>query len=282
MQKLTSLIVTGCFGTCLAIFSSAGLAQWDPFLRDVPLLPDGSPDMNAPAPRKADGTLDLSGTWNWIHYNPGGVQGRSVGVPVEPPPGVAPYATFWDQGFGYADGLPYQDWAREERERRVANFGVENPDSHCLPLGHMQFHTHNQPREIIQSEDRLIILYEASAGVREIFLDGRSLPEQGSALPYWYGYSVGHWEGDTLVVVSNNFRDNGWLDFYGSPTTDKLFITERFNRPTYGKLEIDIIIEDPGAYTEPFGLRVDQAILPGEQLIEWVCENEQSVQYFNQ
>ncbi len=83
-------------------------------------------------------------------------------------------------------------------------------------------------------------------------------------------------------MESNNFKDNGWLDFYGSPTTDQLHITERFNRPTYGKLEIDIVIDDPGAYTEPFGLRVDQEIMPGEVLIEWVCENEQSVQYFNQ
>lgn len=277
---MTRFILLMTFITSLSLSPSV-LAQWPTHMDGVPLRADGSPDLDAPAPRTLDGKPDFSGTWNLIRHQATGEQGRPIGPPGQPPEGVPPYATFWDQGFGFENGLPYQDWAREVREERVANFGIENPDSHCLPLGHMQFHTHPQPREIIQSQNRMVILYEASAGVREIFMDGRSLPPQGQALPYWYGYSVGHWEGDTLVVESNNFRDNGWLDFYGSPTTDQLVITERFHRPTFGKLEIDITIDDPGAYTEPFDLRVEQSIMPGEQLIEWVCENEQSTRYFD-
>tara|TARA_R110002096_G_scaffold85769_8_gene197331 strand:+ start:25062 stop:25928 length:867 start_codon:yes stop_codon:yes gene_type:complete len=265
-----------------ACFSTAALAQWPLHMDGVPLLPDGTPDLNAPAPRTLDGKPDLSGVWDFPFPHQSGEQGRPVGEPRQPPPGVAPYATFWDQGFGFENGLPYQPWAREKRAERMANNGIENPDSFCLPLGHMQFHTHPQPNEIIQSENRLVILYEASAGVREIFLDGRPLPPQGEPLPTWYGYSVGHWEGDTLVVQTNNFRGDGWLDFNGSPTTEQLVITERFRRVSYGRLELDINIDDPGAYTEDFDLRINFDIMPGDSLIEWVCENEASVQYFSQ
>lgn len=262
------------------LFSGPIFAQWPYYLDPgTPLLPDGTVDMDAPAPRTIDGKIDFTGTWNFINQKRGGEQGRNVGDPVTPPPGVPPYATFWDQGFGFENGLPYLPWAREKRAERMANHGIENPDSYCLPLGHMQFHTHNQPRDIVQGEDRLAIIYEASAGVRQIFMDGRPMPDD-SSLEWWYGYSVGHWEGDVLVVETTKFRGDGWIDFNGSPATDQLRTIERFNRPTFGKLEIDITIDDPGAYTEPFTIRVEQSIMPGENLIEWVCENEQSTQYF--
>ncbi|PCJ42816.1 MAG: hypothetical protein COA71_04765 [SAR86 cluster bacterium] len=278
-----SLTVRVFFTAALFILAMPASAQWPYYLvPGTPLLADGSVDLDAPAPRTADGNPNFSGTWNSIRHNQSGEQGRNVGEPETPPAGVPPYATFWDQGFGFENGLPYQPWALEKRTERMANNGIENPDSYCLPLGHMQFHTHNQPREIVQSPDRLVIIYEASAGVRQIFTDGRSLPAQGDPLPTWYGYSVGHWDGDTLVVETNNFRGDGWLDFNGSPTTDQLITIERFNRSTFGKIEIDVTIDDPGAYTELFSLRVEHSIMPDENLIEWVCENEQSTQYFNQ
>ena len=260
--------------------STPAFTQWSLYMDGVPLLADKSPDFNAPAPTALDGYPDLSGTWNFTDTYQKGVQGRPVGEPKTPPPGVPPYATFWDQGFGFENGLPYQPWAREIREERIANHGIENPDSYCLPLGYMQFHTHPQPFEIIQAPDRLIILYEASAGVREVFLDGRALPPLGEPIPTWYGYSVGYWEDNTLVVTTNNFRNDGWLDFNGSPTTEQLVITERFRRVSYGKIELDITIDDPGAYTEIFNLRADFTIMPGDSLIEWVCDSENSSQYF--
>lgn len=266
---------------------STAHAQWAIHMDGVPLLEDGSPDFEAPAQQTLDGHPNLSGTWDYPDpYDTGPLpfstenQGRPVSGPRTPPPGVAPYAVFWDQGFGFENGLPFQPWARAKKEERVANHGIDNPDSHCLPLGFMQFHTHNQPFEIIQSENRIAILYEASSGVREIFLDGRKLPDLGEVFPTWYGYSVGHWEGDTLVVVSNNFRGDGWLDFDGSPTTEQLVITERFRRVNYGKIELDVTIDDPGAYTEPFDLRLDFRAMPGDSLIEWVCDNEFSTQFF--
>jgi len=274
-------IITALIGF-YAFASTPASAQWPLHMDGVPLLADGTPDLNAPTPRTLDGKPDLSGTWTKIRNAPrGGEQGRPVGEPFQPPPGVPPYATFWDQGFGFEGGLPYQPWARQVREERMIDNGADNPDSYCLPLGHMQFHTHGQPREIIQSPGQIVMLYEASAGIRQIFMDGRSLPDN-DPIEWWYGYSVGRWEGDTLVVETTNFRDEGWLDFNGSPTTVQLKTTERFTRVSYGKMEIDITIDDPGAYTEPFSLRVEHRIMPGENLIEWVCENEQSTQYFNQ
>jgi hypothetical protein len=87
---------------------------------------------------------------------------------------------------------------------------------------------------------------------------------------------VGRWEGDELVVHTNNLRDDGWLDVRGSPLTDQAFIVERIRRPSYGKLEIDITIEDPKAYTRPFTVRVNHQIDPDNEIIEFVCnENQQ-------
>ena len=105
--------------------------------------------------------------------------------------------------------------ARELRDARVADNMKDNPDANCLPLGHMQLHLHPQPRKIIQLEDLIVIIWEANYGLRQIFLDGRSLPDN-DPLPWWYGYSIGHWDGDTLVVETAGLRDGGWLDVSGS------------------------------------------------------------------
>jgi hypothetical protein len=150
-------------------------------------------------------------------------------------------------------------------------------------MGIMQFHEHPQPRKIIQTPDVLVILYEGNAGVRQIFTDGRALPANDPQ-PWWYGYSVGRWEGDTLVVRSNGFRDGGWLDIDGSPMTDAATVTERFRRLNYGTLKIDVTIDDPKAYTAPFTVRVNQKLMVDErldaELIEFICqENERDVKH---
>src|SRR5690606_32506152 len=155
------------------------------------------------------------------------------------PEGTPPPATFWDIGANIEGGAPYTDWARAVRAERMASNSKDNPDAHCLPMGHMQFHLHPQPRKIIQTPDVMVILYEGNAGIRQIFLDGRPLPGP-DALPWWYGYSVGHWEDDELVVTTTGFRDDVWLDVNGSPLTSSGKIVERFRRPTYGKIEIDV------------------------------------------
>jgi hypothetical protein len=107
-------------------------------------------------------------------------------------------------------------------------------------------------------------------GVRQIFTDGRKVPDDDPQ-PWWYGYSVGHWDGDTLVVETSGFRDDQWLDVFGTPLTDAGKMTERFRRPTYGRMEIDVTIEDPKAYTKPWTVRVNQRIMPDQELLEFVC-----------
>ena len=256
-------------------------AQWSPYpTLGAPRTADGEVNLEGPAPRTADGKPDLSGIWTFMRRGESGEQGRPIGEPVEPLPGAPPFTNFWDTGFGFEGGLPFRPWARELREQRMAENSKDNPDSYCLPLGHMQFHTQLQPRKMIQTPEVIVILYEASAGVRQIFTDGRPLPDN-DPLPWWYGYSVGSWEGDTLVVETSHLHDDGWIDYNGSPLTDEATIIERFRRLNYGSMEIDVTINDPKAYTEPFTVRVEQRIMPDTNLIEWVCENEKSTRYFD-
>ena len=152
----------------------------------------------------------------------------------------------------------------------------DNPDANCLPLGITQFHMQPQPRKIIQTPKLIAIVYESNYGLRYIYMDGRRLPPQGEPQPWWYGYSVGRWDGDALVVETNNLRNDGWLDVEGSPLTNQALIFERFRRPIFGKLEIDVTIEDSKAYTKPFTVRINQRVSPDEEPIEFVCnENQQ-------
>jgi hypothetical protein len=138
----------------------------------------------------------------------------------------------------------------------------------------MQLHTHSQPRKIVQTKDLILIIYEANAGVRQIFMDGRPAPGNDPQ-PWWFGYARGWWEGDTLVVETTNFRDDGWLDVNGAPLTSEGKLIERFRRPNFGTLEIDVTIDDPKAYTRPWTVRVNQRLLVDTELIEFVClENE--------
>jgi hypothetical protein len=150
-------------------------------------------------------------------------------------------------------------------------------------MGFMQLHGHPQPRKIVQTPGLIVIMYEGNQGLRQIFTDGRKLPEVTEDLqPWWYGYSVGRWEKDTLVVESVGFIDDGWLDVYGSPFTSKGKLTERWRRTDYGHLEIDVTVDDPKAYTKPFTVRVSHQLTLDQELIEFVCnENEKSARHYD-
>lgn len=269
-----------CGAMAIALAASGGLlGQWpDHKASGVPSTADGKPDLKGPTPRTADGKPDLSGVWQYMRP-----PGTPAPAPPPPPaasgarPDIIPPAVrtsqFWNLGASFKDGLPFQPWAAELHKQRVALNSVDNPDAHCLPLGVMQLHTHGQPRKMIQTPGVIAIIYEANSGLRQIFTDGRTLPKD--AEPWWYGYSVGKWDGDTLVAESIGFRDLGWLDVEGSPLTESGKILERFRRPDYGHLEIEVTIDDPKAYTKPWTVTVYQRILPDTELIEFVCqENE--------
>jgi len=265
-------------------------AQW-PAFRDpaVPRTPAGQPDLTAPAPRAPDGHPDLSGIWdNGRNTNipqrggQGGdlnaAPGRGArGAAAAPGSGI-PNATFFNVGAGFPNDLPFQPWALELMKKRQADNSKDNPDAHCLPMGFMQFHTHSEPRKIVQTPGVMTIIYEANSGLRQIFTDGRSLPGK-DAQPWWYGYSVGHWEGDTLIVESTGFIDDIWLDVRGSPMTSAARVVEKFRRVNYGNLEIEITVDDPKAYTKPWSVKVNQRIFPDTELIEFICEDRDATHY---
>jgi hypothetical protein len=249
-------------------------------LPDVPKRADGKPDLTAPAPRTADGKPDLSGVW---------IIG---GADPNPAPGRPPLVRGGNFGAGLRGGLPYQPWAAELQKKRASENGLNDPDGLCLPQGPLQYHIDPQPLKIIQTPRQILIIYESNYGLRTIYTDGRSLPPPGSVQPFWHGYSVGRWDGDTLVVESNNFHGvdpnnvapsnlpllgSGWLDHRGSPYTEAMKLTERFRRVNYGLLDIEITVDDPKAYTSPFSFRINQQIVAdGSELIEFIChENQQ-------
>lgn len=260
------------FATALAatlLMSAPICAQWPNYpTRGVPRTPDGEVNLDGPVPRTANGHPDLSGLWR------GARNTRSDGTAEDVPADSLPIAGFRDVGANIEGGLPFQPWAAELRAEREANGSRDNPEAHCLPMGNMQFHTQGAPRKFVQTPGLIVILYEASMGVRQIFTDGRPSPDNDPQ-PWFYGYSTGRWDGDTLVVETTHFRDGEWLDIDGSPLTSAAKVTERFRRRSYGRMEIDVTVDDPKAYTKPWTVRVNQEIMVDEELIEFVCLENQ-------
>jgi hypothetical protein len=271
---MKELLTIGCVVLCSAVAAPLH-AQWPSYpTKNVPRTADGKPNLEAPAPRAADGHPDLTGLWDnaWFH-------GGKVAPPPVSPAGEPPASTFGNLGANIKGGLPFKPWAADLKQKRTDEGTRDNPDANCLPMGITQFHEQPQPRKIIQTPDVIVILYEGNSGIRQIFTDGRPSPNNDPQ-PWWYGYSTGHWDGDTLVVTTTGLRDGGWLDIQGSPLTDQARITERFKRVNYGTLQIDVTIDDPKAYTAPFSVRVNQRIILDTEMIEFICnENEKSVQH---
>jgi hypothetical protein len=267
--------------SAIVVLSASLSAQWPLHPVGVPKGPDGKPSLSAATPRTADGKPDLSGIW--MIYNgpePNGSSSR--------PPRVAG----GNAGAGIPGGLPFQPWAADLQKKRAAEGGLNDPDGLCLPQGLLQYHVDPQPLKIVQTSSQILIIYESNYGLRTIYMDGRALPPTGAVHPFWHGYSVGRWDGDTLVVESNNFRGVdpaeirgvepasfhgvGWLDHRGSPYTEAMKVTERFRRLNYGQLDIEFTVDDPKAYTKPFTLRIVQHIVPdGSELIEFICHENQ-------
>jgi hypothetical protein len=293
---MKSVVSTVALLIVLGGLPGALFAQWPNYpTPGVPKSPDGKPDLTGPAPRTADGHPDLSGIWELARPpRPAPTDGSIPGqLPLSPPPppsapgaGTTPGARpappafnggqFFNIGSTLKDGLPMTPWAKEIRAQRKGENNKDNPDAHCLPLGLMQLHLHPQPRKIIQLPKLIVILYEAQGGVRQIFMDGRPLPKDDPQ-PWWYGYSIGHWDGDTLVVETTGFRDDVWLDVEGSPLTNTGKMTERFRRVNYGSMEIEVTVEDPKAYTKPWTVMIRHKVMLDTDLIEFICnENEKS------
>ena len=238
-------------------------AQWiDQPTPGIPRTGDGNPNLAAPVPKAADGKPDLSGLWQRTR---GTEQRRIAGLAMGPN-----LEDFMRPGEKIPPLLPA---AEALYQRRVANFMADRPSARCLPHGIPDQMLIRVPMKIVQNPGLTLILYEEFARFRQIFTDGRPMPKDPE--PWWFGYSVGKWDGDTLVVETAGFRDLGWLDVEGSPLTETGKLIERFHRPDYGHLDIEVTIDDPKAYTKPWTVTVHQRIMLNTELIEFVCqENE--------
>ena len=245
-------------------------AQWLTYpTGGVPRLPNGKPNLSAPAPRTADGKPDLSGIWGWEDNRPC------------PPDGCADQKVgqeFINIGWSLKEGLPLQPWAAELKKTRTAANDKDDPQTRCLPRGGIRVLTDGLYKKFVQTPGLLLILSERNASYRQIFTDGRPLPDDPN--PSWNGYSSGKWEGDTLVIQSNGFLDGSWLDATGSPLTESAKVTERFRRPSFGKMEIEITVDDPKAYTRPWTVKLNQPIVVDTELLDYIClENERDVSH---
>lgn len=239
----------------IALFSAPNFAQWtDAKTAGIPRLPNGKPDPSAAAPRTADGKPDLTGIWQAGRAGPAGQYGYDYNVLQNLP---ASAITPWAQGI---------------RRQRVQDFRKDSPLAHCLPMS-ISFLNFRGLSRIVQTPGLIVILYESpNSPHRTIFMDGRDLPKDPD--PTWLGYSAGHWEGDTLVVNSAGFNDRGWLDVGGNPQTESLRITERFRRPDFGHLQLEMTFDDPKIVNQPFTLRMDKTYAADTEIFEDVCENE--------
>jgi len=258
----------GVLAISIAIAAPAD-AQWlnYPTTFGVPRLPNGSPNLEAPTPRTADGKPDFSGIWEPDKNRPCPPDGcQDMQIPQE----------FLNIGWSLKNGAPYQPWAAEARRTRMEQNGKDDPVSKCLPGGIVKLHTTPLLRKIIQIPGLVVTLNEMEATFRQIFTDGRPLPPIG--LSSFKGYSSGKWESDTLVVQTTGFPDGVWLDRQGSPLTDAARITERFRRVNYGRMEIEVTIEDPKAYATPWTIKLNHNIVLDTELMDYIClENEKDV-----
>jgi hypothetical protein len=242
-------------------------AQWVNYpTAGIPRLPNGKPNLSAPTPRTMNGKPDLSGLWR------AGRDGETA--PVAGGAQLAP--EFMNIAARLKDPLPYRPWALELRKARESDNGKDNPSGRCLPQGVVRMHSDPFPRKMLQLPNLLAILYEHNVEYRQIFIDGRPLPADPQ--PSFFGYSSGKWEGDTLVVQTIGFRDDGWLDTAGNPISESAKLKERFRRPNFGSLEIEVTVDDPKAYTAPWTVKIDQSLELDTDLLEWVClENEKDL-----
>ncbi len=246
-------------------------AQWLTYpTAGIPRLPDGKPNLGAPPPRTADGKPDLSGLWEIQRQRMSLAQGERSLSPL-----------MRNIGDGVDGGLPYQPWVRALAAQHRADNWKDAPSSRCLPLGPLLAHTYLDPRKIVQTPGLLIILNERDFSYRQVFTDGRPLPTDPN--PSWYGYSSGRWEGDTLIVETNGLRDGLWVDLEaGDVITDAARLTEKFRRPTFGALDIELTIDDPKAYTRPWTVTLHQTLMVDTELLEFVClENEKDLTHYD-
>jgi hypothetical protein len=238
----------------------------------VPRTPDGKLNRSAPTPRLSDGKPDFSGIWlTDSPFCPQGMSEDSITCGFELPMGLDGI----NIGRSLKGGLPYQPWLAALVKQRTATEAKDDPHVRCLPDTFLRAYSLPHFLKFVQTPKLLIMLSEVNASYRQVFLDGRPLPQDPT--PSWQGYSSAKWEGDTLVIDSIGFRGGLWIDWNGSEIGEAAKVRERIRRPDYGHLEIEITVDDPKAYTKPWTVTLKQRIVVDTELVDEIClENEQS------
>jgi hypothetical protein len=259
-------------------------AQWPQVkTRRVPLTRDGKPDLNAPPPKFGNSKIpDLSGIWNSIKTPCEQSEAAKIfgcsDIPFGAPVGIMDVtATGSEEGqAGTTVPLPYQPRAPAHVKQNLADIRKDDPTTRCLPISPVRQWSDFFPQKIVQTADAVFVLSEYMIQYRQIFLDGRPLPKD--PFPSFKGYSVGHWEGDTLVVETTGYKNGLWLDLKGDPLTEEGRTTERIRRPKFGRLEVQLTVNDPKAYTRPWSATRYLTLALDTELIEDVCnENNKNL-----
>ena len=223
----------------LIVGTMPATAQWlDRPWPGIPRTADGTPNLTAPAPRGPDGTPDFTGLWSG------------------PVPETRP------------DPADAQPWVNDLVRQRQQEYHKTRPSYQCLPSG-PEADRFARWKRVLQTPTALAILND-DLTYRVIFLDGREL--ETDPAPSWMGHSVGRWDGDTLVVDSNGFNDKTWLSRYGQAHTEALRVRERYRRPDFGHLQVEVTFTDPAAYAKPWGFTADMALEADTEMLESVCE----------
>ena len=229
-------------------------AQWISYPSPgIPRTKDGKPDLSAPAPRTPDGKPDFSGIWE------------------------VPTHKYLENLASDSPDVGMLPWAAKLYKERQENEGKDRPSARCLPHSVTDFDAHFTPKKVIQTPGVLLLLFEAYHSFRQVFTDGRPLPVDRE--PAWFGYSVGKWEGDTLVADTVGINEKTWLDDAGHPHSDAMHIIERFRRRDLGHMEVQVTIDDPKTYKKPWSVTIPWDLMPDTELMDWVCENEKDYQH---
>jgi hypothetical protein len=178
-----------------------------------------------------------------------------------------------NMGVDLPGGLPYQPWLAQLVQERTAKLAVDDPHIRCLPDTFMRAYGLPHYLKFVHTPNLLVMLNEMNGVYRQVFIDGRPLPDDPN--PSWQGYSTAAWSGDTLVVDTIGFRNDIWIDWDGSVITESAKVRERIRRPDFGHLEIEVMVDDPGAYTKPWTVTMHQQFAADTELIDEICnENE--------
>jgi len=255
------------------LFGTATQAQWLNYREaGTPVTEGGKVDLSAPAPRTPDGKPDLTGVWRIQRTAQASRVNNVQAGPAGVDPGSLSANIFRDMK---PEDIPEKPEGAKVRIDRTKDGKRLNPSVFCLPMG---IPTNNFVVEVVkfvQAPKEIIVMYEVDGTHRQIYTDGRPLPEDPS--PSWLGYSTGKWDGDTLVVETNGFNDKTWLDMNGHPHSEALRLTERYHRRDYGHMDVEMTFNDTVYYSKPFTIKFTHQLVPDSDILEAICaENERS------